>query len=50
MRSISYITHTIFMPACNPMDCSLSGTALFMEFSRQEYWSWLPFFTPEHTL
>ena len=27
---------------CNPMDCSLPGS-LSMEFSRQEYWSGLPF-------
>ena len=27
---------------CNPMDCGLQ-TSLFMEFSRQEYWSGLPF-------
>ena len=23
---------------CNPMDCSLPGSSLSMEFSRQEYW------------
>ena len=31
---------------CNPMDCSLPGS-LSMEFSRQEYWSGLPFPSPE---
>ena len=30
---------------CDPMDCSLS-VPLSMEFSRQEYWSGLPFPTP----
>ena len=30
---------------CNPMDCSLPST-LSMEFSRQEYWTELPFPTP----
>ena len=30
---------------CNPMDCSLPGY-LSMEFSRQEYWSGLPFPSP----
>ena len=30
---------------CNPMDCSLP-VSLSMEFSRQEYWSGLPFPTP----
>ena len=28
---------------CNPMDCSLAGSSSLMEFSRQEYWSGLPF-------
>ena len=30
---------------CDPMDCSLRGP-LSMGFSRQEYWSGLPFPTP----
>ena len=30
---------------CDPMDCSLYAP-LSMEFSRQEYWSELPFPTP----
>ena len=30
---------------CNPMDCSLPGSAS-MGFSRQEYWSVLPFPSP----
>ena len=31
---------------CNPMDCSSPQAPLSMEFSRQEYWSGLPFPTP----
>ena len=30
----------------DPMDCSLPGFSLSMGFSRQEYWSRLPFPTP----
>ena len=31
---------------CGPMDCSLPGSPS-MRFSRQEYWSGLPFPSPE---
>ena len=31
---------------CNPVDCSLPGSSV-MGFSRQEYWSGLPFPSPE---
>ena len=31
---------------CNPMHCVACQAPLFMEFSRQEYWSGLPFPTP----
>ena len=31
---------------CNPMDCSAPQAPLSMEFSRQEYWSGLPFLSP----
>ena len=31
---------------CDPMDCTRQAS-LFMEFSRQEYWSGLPFPSPE---
>ena len=31
---------------CDPMDCSLPGSSVFMEFSRQECWSELPFPSP----
>ena len=30
---------------CDPLDCSLPGSSVH-EFSRQEYWSGLPFLTP----
>ena len=30
---------------CNPMDCNPPGSSV-MEFSRQEYWSGLPFSPP----
>ena len=28
---------------CNPMDCSMLSSSLSMKFSRQDYWSGLPF-------
>ena len=31
---------------CHPMDCSPPGSPLSMGFSRQEYWSGLPFPSP----
>ena len=31
---------------CDPMDCDLPGSSLSMGFSRQEYWSGLPFPSP----
>ena len=31
---------------CDPVDCSLPAPPS-LEFSRQEYWSWLPFPSPE---
>ena len=31
---------------CNPMDCTACQASLSMEFSRQEYWSGLPFPSP----
>ena len=31
---------------CDPLDCSLLGASA-LEFSRQEYWSRQPFFSPE---
>ena len=32
------------LPLCDPMECSLLGSSV--EFSRQEYWSGLPFPPP----
>ena len=32
---------------CNPMDCIAHQAPLSMEFSKQEYWSRLPFPSPE---
>ena len=37
------------LTVCDPMDCSPQAP-LFMEFSRQEYWSGLPFPSPEDLL
>ena len=31
---------------CDPMDCSLYQASLSMRFSKQEYWSGLPFPSP----
>ena len=31
---------------CNPMDCNLPGCSVLLGFSRQEYWSGLPFPSP----
>ena len=31
---------------CNPVDCSLPGPSVRLEFSRQEYWSGCPFLSP----
>ena len=31
---------------CDPIDSSTPGSSLFMRFSRQEYWSGLPFLPP----
>ena len=36
------------LPLCNPVDCSQAS--LFVGFSRQEYWSGLPFPSPGHLL
>ena len=34
------------LTVCEPMDCTAHQTPLFMEFSRQEYWSRQPFSSP----
>ena len=33
---------------CDPMDHNLPDSSVHMGFSRQEYWSGLPFSTPGH--
>ena len=38
------VTHSC-LTLCNPMDC-ICQASLSMEFSRQEYWSGLPFLSP----
>ena len=35
----------LYPTLCDPMDCS-NQVSLSMEFSRQEYWSGLPFLSP----
>ena len=40
-RSVAQLCPTL----CNSIDCTPQAS-LFMEFSRQEYWSGLPFPTP----
>ena len=35
-----------YLTLCEPVDYSLLGTSLPMGFSRQEYWSGLPFPSP----
>ena len=45
----SFYTDTCMLSSvqlCDPMDCSLPGS-LSMGFSRQEYWSGLPFLSPD---
>ena len=37
----------LYTTLCDPMDCSPPGSSLSMRFSRQEYWSGLPFLPPE---
>ena len=40
------MSHQSCLTLCNPMDCS-TPAPLSMGFSRQEYWSGLPFPSPE---
>ena len=35
-----------FPTLCDPKDCSLPGSSVHGEFSRQEYWSGLPCLSP----
>ena len=45
--NVKVLIAQLCLTLCNPMDCSLPGSPLSMEFSRQEYWSSLPFSSPE---
>ena len=47
ITSVVYMCTQSCLTLCNPMDCVACQAPLFMEFSRQEYWSGLPFPTPE---
>ena len=42
MVKVKVLTAQSYPTLCNPMDCSLAGPFVH-EFSRQEYWSELPF-------
>ena len=44
-RSKSEVTQSC-LTLCDPMDCLAYKASLSMEFSRQEYWSGLPFPSP----
>ena len=39
------VSHSVVSDSCDPMDCSPQAP-LSMEFSKQEYWSGLPFHFP----
>ena len=43
----AYAVAQLCLTLCDPMDCGLPGFSLSTEFSRQEYWSGLPFLPPE---
>ena len=45
-RSICVLVGQLYPTLCDPKDCSLPGSS-DMIFSRQEYWSGLPFPSPE---
>ena len=44
---MSVRVHSVMFDPLQPHDCGLLGSSLFTGFSRQEYWSGLPFPTPE---
>ena len=51
IRSMSPLLHCdlvaeLCLILCNPMNCTAHQAPLFMGFSRQEYWSGLPFPSP----
>ena len=43
MGNLILLVSQLCLTLCEPMDCSLLGSSLFMGFSKQEYWSGLPF-------
>ena len=45
LKKVKVLVTQLCPTLCNPMDCSLPGF-LSMEFSRQEYWSGVPFSSP----
>ena len=46
MGNLTLLVSQLCLTLCEPMDCSLLGSSLFMRFSKQEYWSGLPFPSP----
>ena len=44
-RKLKVLVTQSCLTLCHPMDCSPPGSSA-MEFSRQEYWSGLPFPSP----
>ena len=45
-KTIARLVIQSCLALCNPMDCSLPGSSVHGEFSRQEYWSGLPYSPP----
>ena len=48
LRSVIVKIPQLCLTLCDPMDCRAQQAPLFMECSRQEYWSGLPFSSPEY--
>ena len=47
MKKVKVLVTQSCPTLCDPMDCTVAHQApLFMEFSREEYWSGLPFSPP----
>ena len=45
MKESESVSHSVMSDSCDPMDCSPPGSSVH-GFSRQEYWSGLPFPSP----
>ena len=45
LMKVKVLLAQLCLTLCDPMDCSLPAP-LSLEFSRQEYWSGLPFLSP----